>query len=112
MDPLLIPPAGLGSVEHPRVASPPQKPLVDFIVKRRVVRVRDPPVRSGYPDIVVYRRGAGGELGDHSFLGRRAQVVGEELPMVMEVVRVEARVHGLEVVVDERLFGGWRWGTV
>ena len=38
--------------------------------------------------------------------------MGEELPMVVEVVRVEAWVHGLEVVVDECLFGGWGWGFV
>ena len=60
----------------------------------------------------MYRRGAGAKLGDHGLLGCRAHVVREELPVVMEVVRVEARVHGLEVVVDERLFGGWRWGFV
>lgn len=60
----------------------------------------------------MYRRRAGAELGDHGLLGCRAHVVGEELSVVMEVVRVEARVHGLEVVVDECLFGGWRWGFV
>ena len=60
----------------------------------------------------MYRCGAGAKLGDHGLLGCRAHVVGEELPVVMEVVWVEARVHGLEVVVDECLFGGWRWGFV
>lgn len=60
----------------------------------------------------MYRRGAGAKLGDHGLLGCRAHVVREELPVVMEVVRVEARVHGLEVVVDECLFGGWGWGFV
>ena len=60
----------------------------------------------------MYRRGAGAKLGDHGLLGCRAHVVGEELPVVVEVVWVEAWVHGLEVVVDERFFGGWRWGFV
>jgi len=59
---------------------------------------------------MVQQRGAIRELGDQHPMRDWACVVGEELAMVDEEVRVLAWVHGFAVVVYEGLFCA-RWGS-
>lgn len=93
-----VAPAYMLGVEDACVAAAPQKPLVDFVVPLWVVRPRvyvlHPAIRGGYSDVVVDRRGAGAEFREHCLLWRWARVVGEELAMVVEMIRVETWVHG------------------
>lgn len=96
----------------PSVPPAPQQPLVRLLVKGRVrtarVDVLHPPVRRRHADVVVHERRAMSELWDEVCLRGGAITVPDELPVDEEVVRVVAGVHGLDVVVDERLLWGER----
>lgn len=95
---MLVAPAYILGIEDACVAAAPQKPLVDLVVPLWVVRPRvyvlHPAIRGRYSDVVMYSRGAGAEFRKHSLLWSWAPVVGEKLAMVVEMIRIEAWVHG------------------
>lgn len=103
--PMRSPPLRIRRVPHPRIAAPPQQPLLALRVPLRVVRPRlnvlHPVDRHRGRDVVVEERRAVRELRDHRAVRGVALVVGEELPVLDEVRGVLAGIHRCAVVVNE-----------